>query len=121
MKCPNCGAELHLNLVMEAVGTSTKTSAVGKTINFKMKGISYSSSDKEIIEAAKNLQSPETIRDYYVELADGKGVVQEFPIKQVVRKALQTAYKGKFAEDYFTSQRARHVLTKLGFVVKSKR
>ena len=66
MKCPNCGVELNLALVMEKGKTSTQARTSGKVVNFRMGGIPYSLSDQEIVEAVRNLPPPETIRDYYV-------------------------------------------------------
>jgi len=86
-------------------------------VNFKMGGTPHTVSDLDIVQAAKQLRYPETIRDYYVELSDQNGQTQQYPIKQVVRKTLQNKYGSGFKEEYFTSQRARHVLIKLGFTV----
>jgi len=120
MKCPHCGTKLKLELILEANDALSKTSAKGHEIVFRMNGMPYSISDDDIIEAAKNLNWPETIRNYYIELKDKKGVIREYPIKQVVREALQTVRKNVISEDYFTSQRAKQILTKLQFTVKTK-
>jgi len=105
---------------MEKSETSIKINSIGKTVTFRMKGISYTLSDNDIVKAAKSLKSPDTIRDYFVKLMDSEGEIKEFSIKQVVREALRTEYGDSFSEDYFTSQRARHVLTKLNFTINTK-
>jgi len=120
MKCPNCGAELNLALVMEEKKDGAKTSAIGKTYSFRIAGKPYSLSDGEIVQAGKDIAQPETIRDYYVELSDSNNIIQEYPVKQVVRKALHTKYTEKFSEIHFNAQRARQILSKLGFTIKKK-
>jgi len=120
MKCPNCGVDLTLKLTHEP---GSKIAATGNTVNFSINRTSCSLSDNDIIIAAKIVMSPDTIRGYYVELEDGMGVLREFPINQVVRKALEITNQNttiKDIEDYFTSQRAKNILTKLGFTVKTK-
>ncbi|HEX9896576.1 MAG TPA: hypothetical protein VGA85_02820 [Dehalococcoidales bacterium] len=118
-KCPNCGAELNLALVMDK-GDTVNQITRARTANFQIKRITYNLSSQDIIEAAESLESQETIRKYYVELADREGKIQEFPIKQVVRKALKKINPSKFTEDYFTAHRARDILKKLGFEVKTR-
>ena len=120
MRCPNCGAELNLTLTMESKELVTGIKTIVKTITFRMKGIPYTLTESNIIEAANALESPDIIRDYFVKLMGKSGIIQDFPIKQVVRKALITTHAEKFSEDYFTSQRAKHVLEKMGFAVNKK-
>lgn len=120
MRCPNCGVELNLTLNMEKGEASIKPNDIGKTVTFKMNYVPYTLSKEDIIKAARNLKSPDTIRYYFVKLEDDNGKIKEFPIKQVVREALKAVYTEGFSEEKFTSQRAKHVLTKLGFAVNKK-
>jgi hypothetical protein len=125
-KCPNCGTKLALAVVVaekgdeEGVPAPTRSPRVprGRIATFRIAGNSYSLPDQDIYEAAKTLDYPDTIRRYWVELPDGKGEIEKFPIKQVVRKALRTKYPDIFSETYFTAHRARDILRKLGFSVK---
>ena len=121
MKCPNCGVELNLTLSMVTNEARIKTNAVGRSTTFRMNGKPYTLSDSDIVEAARTLESPNTIRDYFVKLKSKKGKIEEFPIKQVVREALRSVYLEQIPEDYFTSQRARNILEKLHFAVNTKK
>jgi len=84
----------------------------------------YTLSDQDIIGAAAAIERPSTIQTYYVELPNSAGKFVEFPIKQVVREALRTRFPAKFSDEEdrksFTAQRARDVLTGLGFIVKRR-
>ena len=90
----------------------------GRQATFRIAGKLYSLCDRNVCEAAEALKYPETIRRYRVELPDGSGKIEAFPIKQVVRHALRTKYPDEFTETYFTAHRARDILKKLGFAVK---
>lgn len=126
LHCPRCGAKLNISLVLSngedspssLIKTQPTTFRV-RNATFRINFQSYSLSDNDVIVAAKS-EEPGTIQKFYVQLADGGGKVQEYPIKQVVRKALKTKYPEKFTEKGFTAHRARDILTKLGFIVKQR-
>jgi hypothetical protein len=131
MICPNCGCELEIALISTTHEQTTRpevaggqTSAAERTKNFVMNGTRYTLSNRDIIDAAAALEHPDTIQMYLVELTNSVGKSVEFPIKQVVRQALRTRFPTKFTveEDRksFTAQRARDVLTGLGFIVKRR-
>ena len=125
-KCPTCGTKLALTVVVaekgdeEGLPTAAKSPRVptGRIATFRIARNTYGLSDQDIYEAAKTLDYPETIRRYRVELPDRQGEIEEFPIKQVVRKALKTKYPKVFTEKNFTAHRARDILRKLGFSVE---
>jgi hypothetical protein len=127
-KCPNCGTKLTLTLVVAEEGAEeglpvpakSPVAPTGRLATFRIASKSYSLSDQDIYQAAKTLDYPETIRRYCVELPDKRGKIEEFPIKQVVRKALKTKYPDEFTETYFTAHRVRDILRKLGFAVKER-
>lgn len=125
-RCPKCGAELNIALVAvqtkdnNAADNSDKATPApkGRLATFEIDRKRYTLSDQEVFEAAADLKYPETIRRYYVELPNDTGGTRRFPIKQVVRQALETKYPNKFTERYFTAHRARDILMKLGIPVK---
>ena len=80
----------------------------------------YTLSDRDIVEAAASLERPDSILIYYVELPNREGVPLEFPIKQVVRRALKTKFADRFSEAGFTAHRARDILRGLGFTVRRR-
>jgi hypothetical protein len=126
VQCPNCGIKLAFALVVAEKGDEESRPApakrlgvpTGRVATFRIAGKGYSLADQDIYGAAKNVDYPETIRRYSVKLPDKRGRIEEFPIKQVVRKALRTKYPNVFSEKYFTAHRARDILRKLGFDVK---
>ena len=126
-KCPKCGTELSLTLVLAdeigkediRKGSGISIPPEGRTVNFRIDRKSYTLSAQEIIDVALSLKDAETIRKFYIELADKDGKVKKYPIKQVVRTALKRKYPKEFKETNFTAHRARDILTKLGFAVKT--
>lgn len=129
LQCPNCGIKLTLALVAAEKGDDDGLSdtskgplaPTGRKATFRINKKSYTLSDQNIYEAAKNIDYPATIRRYYVELPDRKGASEEFPIKQVVRQALRAESPDAFTDEtYFTAHRARDILKKLGFEVKER-
>ncbi len=119
--CPSCGAKLDLSLVLINDTNDTKTSPLKTcSANFKIDRKSYTLSDTDIFVSIQGIKSIDTIRRYYIEYTDGQGNIKKYPIKQIVRDALETNYPNKFTENYFTAHRARDILTKLGFEVKTQ-
>lgn len=120
--CPNCGC--HLELALEIIDPNRQDSVVsqrsheprqGVEVHFKMARQLYQLSVEDIIRSAGRVR-PGTIQEYFTLLTDGKGHERRFPIKQIVRDALQTNYPN-FTEEGFTSHRARDILRRLGIQV----
>lgn len=121
--CPRCGTTLELALRL-VEDSSITTHAVDPTvglhlalIEFVLAGRIYSLAQDDIYGAARQL-SPSTILKYYVILPDSEGRERRFPIKQVVRHALQARFGENFVEKNFTAHRARDILRRLGFEVR---
>lgn len=75
---------------------------------FTLRGKEYNLRMEDIIKAIKDIE-PETVRRYYIEI-NGR----EYPIKQVISKALN------IPKISFISTDAYYILTKLGFKVYQK-
>jgi hypothetical protein len=87
------------------------------TVDFILGGRPYKLSRANIYQAAQEL-FPGTIVKYYVILRDSGNNERRFPIKQIVRHALQSEFKERFVEENFTAHRARDILRRLGFEVR---
>lgn len=132
MHCPKCGTELELSLTPARQDSVTPLRDLAgcpslparRNKNFVMNGKQYTLSDRDVLEAAATFERPETIRTYSVELPNREGSIQEFPIKQVVREALRTRFPEEFSDEEdkksFTANRARDILTGLGFTVRRR-
>ena len=127
LSCPKCGTALELALhhVEEPpVSISYRAQIVPAprpttTVEFILAGNPYSLSRENIYNAAREL-FPSTIVKYYIILPDTESHERRFPIKQVVRDALQARYGEKFIEENFTAHRARDILRRLGFDVQDR-
>ena len=130
MRCPRCGVDLELSLIPTKREETQQPTVSGegsllpseRTKDFTLKGVRYTLSVQDILQSAAALQVRETITRYYVELPDQEGEMRQFPIKQVVRKALETGSPDTFhpEEEGFHSQLASNILTGLGFTVKRR-
>ncbi len=127
LTCPNCGTVLELALQRTTEPPEPVTRLVPHlleprpttTVGFILASRRYRLSREDIHTAAKAV-FPGTIVKYYVRLLDSEGNERKFPIKQVVRQALQTRYGEKFVEENFTAHRARDILRRLGFEVEER-
>jgi len=119
-RCPKCGAELELVLVEEQRKENEVPMAKGRTWTFRLDFKNYTLSDQDIINAAKNLPYRRTIQKHYIELADVSGRVQQFPVKQVVRKAIEMRYPSQKLGEGFTTHRAFMILKNLGLPTKTR-
>ena len=124
LTCPNCGSTLELAL--RAAGGASRSTvhsdltslehSPNTSVDFILAGRGYTLVREDIHGAARS-SYPSTIVKYSVYLPDFEGNERRFPIKQVVRQALQTRYSERFVEENFTAHRARDILRRLGFEV----
>ncbi len=111
MICPSCGARVKLSLVLDE-----DIDGDNKTINFILNKKHCSLSRKDVFEAASSIDFPKAYQQFYVQLPDREGQTQDYPIKQVVRKALGKKYGDEYPGE-FNALQAKSYLERLGFTV----
>ncbi len=87
----------------------------GRATVLKIGGKNYVLCDEDVFQAANSLEYFETIRKHFLELANEDGDALEQTIKQLIERAFETRYPGVSTGDYFTSNRVRDIVLKLGF------